>query len=368
MRKLLPIVALAATTLLLVAAALTAMDRVRGESLTVVAPAEPEPSLAATSAALALPPTNSPPPATAEPEPSLTPAEPTPTALPAPTDSAATPTNTRQPGPSPTPSPTPLGVNGLAAETFVVLSPQAREHVQEIYRLGQELGRDSHAFSKLGDSTILKPILLKWFDDGRYDLGPYAYLAPAITYYAGSFARVGVAAKVGLHSWGVFDPFWADERWCEANETILDCEFRYQNPSILIIRLGSNDSGSPSSFDKNLRDVIEFCLENGVIPLLGTKADRFEGDNTNNDLIRAAAADYDLPLWEFDLVAGTIPGRGLDEDGVHLAPSELDHDFTDATTFERGHAVQDLTLLMMIHAIWAELGLADNPTSGANNG
>ena len=64
---------------------------------------------------------------------------------------------------------------------------------------------------------------------------------------------------------------------------------------------------------------IVFEYIEGVIPVLATKADRFEGeDNRNNKIIRQAAYDYRVPLWDFDLLAGTLPGRGMGADDVHL--------------------------------------------------
>jgi hypothetical protein len=243
-------------------------------------------------------------------------------------------------------------VNGIAATEFVILPESVQANIREIYARGQELGRDPHAFSKLGDSTIIKPQLLGLFDANAYNLGDYAFLQTTIDYYEGSFGRYGLASYEGLHSWSVFDPLWASQEWCEPNEDMVTCEFRYQNPSLFIIRLGSNDSGSPSGFRQNLREVVAFTLEQGVIPVLGTKADRFEGEgNVNNDIIREVATEYQVPLWDYDIVAETLPNRGLDPaDNVHMVPRTL-HDYTQRDAFTWGHPVQDLTLLMVLDAV-----------------
>lgn len=271
-------------------------------------------------------------------------------------DATPTPENPPEPTPIPEPTltPTPTGpqdINGVPIAAIAPLSPAVAEVVREAYERGAALGRDGNAFSKLGDSTILNPHFLGPFDEGDYVLGDFAELAPTVERFAGSFARHGVAARHGLHSWTVFDPLWADKDWCEPNEDALACEFRLQNPSVLFVRLGSNDAGAPSGFRFNVRQVIEFALENGVIPVLGTKADRFEGDNTNNEIIRELAAEYNVPLWDFDLVADTLPGRGLDSDNVHLIIDELPHDYTQDGAFERGHAMQDLTALIVLDQI-----------------
>ena len=297
-------------------------------------PADPPPSSPPPTATFAPPPTITP-------RPTLTPGGPTSTpTLPSPT---ATPTATPDPG---------RQLNGLPVADFVIMPQEVRDHVVEIAALGRRLGRNPYRFSKLGDSTTLKPPFMGFFDRGEYVLGPYEYLQPTIDYYQGSFDRVGVAARVGLHSWGVFDPLWAFKQWCEPNEDMLACEFRYNNPGLLWVRLGPNDNGAPSVFEYHLKEVIEYCLELGVIPVLVTKADRFEGpENTNNDIMRAAAAEFLVPLMEFDIVAGTLPNRGLGEDGVHLVPRYIPHDYTDPETFTSGHAVLDLTALLMLHEI-----------------
>ncbi len=246
-------------------------------------------------------------------------------------------------------------LNGIPIDQIVVMPEDVVQRAREIYASGQQLGRDSQAFSKVGDSTIENPHFLARFDDGPYDLGIYSYLQPAIDYYSGSFSRQGNAVKRGLHSWTVMDPMWADDELCEPNETPISCEIRLHNPSILLIRLGSNDKGVPAGFDQNVRELVDYVIAEGILPVIGTKADRFEGeDNINNILLRQIAADYDLPLWDFDLVAGTIPGRGLYENDVHLTIYYA-HDYTSPTALQRGHGLHNLTALMVLDAIRREV-------------
>lgn len=245
----------------------------------------------------------------------------------------------------------PPAVNGIPVESIIVFPDEVAENVRQIFDLGQEMGRDAHAFSKLGDSLIATPTFLTKFDVGPYNLGPYDYLQPTIDYYAGSYQRYGVALRPGLHAWGVFDPLWANKEWCQPNENLLACEFRLNNPSVVLILLGTNDVGNPPGFAKNMRQVVEFSIENGVIPVLVTKADRFEGpDNTNNNILRQIAADYSVPLWDFDLVAETLPGRGLSEDQVHLTVF-VENDYTMPEAFQTGTGVHNLTGLMALDAV-----------------
>lgn len=290
---------------------------------------------------------------TAVPQPTAT--EPTATDN-APTEIASTAT----PEPTPTIPPTPIystptDINGVPLDDIAVLSDEVRAHVREIFALGQTLGRDPRAFSKLGDSLIATPNFLTAFDSGQYNLADFDYLQPVIDYYAGSFERYGVAVRPGLHSWSIFDPLWANKEWCQPNEDVLACEVRLNNPSVLLILMGSNDSGAADSFNYNLRKAVEYSLENGIIPVIVTKADRFEGDdNRNNIILRQIAADYQIPLWDFDAVAGTLPERGLVEDRVHLSvfPS---NDYAAPEAFQYGHPVHNLTALLVLEKILQEI-------------
>ena len=242
-------------------------------------------------------------------------------------------------------------VNGVPWERIINLSPDVIAHAKSIYAAGQLLGRNPHAYSKVGDSTSENPHFLTRFDEGPYDLGPYAYLEPAVAHFRGSHSRDSIAVRIGLHAWTANDPMWAESNLCLPNETPVQCEIRINNPVILLIRLGSNDSGAGSSFDANIRQIVEAAIAAGVIPVIGTKGDRHEGSNENNDILLHIAADYQIPLWDYDLVADTMPNRGLDIDNIHML-SYYAHDYTDPTANLRGHAMHNLTALMMLDALW----------------
>ena len=255
------------------------------------------------------------------------------------------------------PKPDAVAVNGLPESAIINFSPTAQLKAAETFRRGQELGRDPRRFSTAGDSTTEIPFFLARFDDGPYNLGDYAWLQGAIDHFRGSFARDSLSVRVGLHSWTLFDATWADKPACMPAEGPLPCEIRLNNPSVLFIRLGSNDYGVPALFDESIRAAVDYALEQGVIPVIGLKADRGEGSDQNNDLLRQIAADYDLLLWDFDAVAGTLPGRGLDQDNVHMT-TFYEHDYTLPEAFTRGHAMHNLTALMVLDTLRKEVILA----------
>lgn len=246
--------------------------------------------------------------------------------------------------------PPPNQVNGLAYDEFVIMPPNVVRNIRRIYARGQRLGRDAHAFSRTGDSTIERPNFFYNFDEGEYHLGVYDYLQPTIDYYAGSFGHDSVAVRRGLHTWSVLDPMWADAP-CEGGENMLDCEIRLHNPSIFIIRLGSNDKGAFDLMGESFRGIIEACIEQGVIPVLGTKADRFEGSNDTNELLRELADEYEIPLWDFDIVATSLSNRGVGNDGVHLTVFPA-NDWRLPEAYSTGHGLHNLTGLIMLDAIW----------------
>ncbi len=245
----------------------------------------------------------------------------------------------------------PNGINGIPLTSILVMPPQTVATVRMIYGVGQAFKRNPQAFSKLGDSTIENPYFLARFDTPDYNLGHYSYLQAAIDTFHNSFARDSVAVRRGLHSWSVYDPMWADTSQCQRGETILLCEIRLNNPMMLIIKLGSNDAGVPDQFEKNIRHLVVDTTMQGVIPVLSTKADRHEGSNLNNEIIRKLAAEYNVPLWDFDLLAGTLEGRGLAPDDVHLTTFYA-HDWRQSVALTRGYGLMNLTGLMAVDAVW----------------
>ncbi|MBE2220663.1 MAG: hypothetical protein IAF02_03935 [Anaerolineae bacterium] len=288
---------------------------------------------------------------------------PTETAIPSPTATEKpsstpthTPTVTPTDTPTATPSPTaiPPGelVNGLHVDEFVILPPDVQAHILEIYALGQEKERRPNAFSKLGDSSAASPDFLVRFDQRTFDLAQYAYLQETIDYYDKSFQRFGATLKNGLHATAVFAPDLINLEICdlEFDTDMLDCEFRLHNPSILLIALGTNDQSD--QFEPRMEKIVNYTMERGIIPVLITKADRFEGeDNRNNISIRRLAEKYQLPLVDFDILANTLPNRGMQEqDNVHLTwygPFE----YTSPEPFERGYPMLNLATIMMLDKI-----------------
>lgn len=228
------------------------------------------------------------------------------------------------------------------------LSPRALNILQD----GLARGNNPHAFSKIGDCESQASWFLGEYDGKNhlYALGPYeAQLSPVIPYYQGSFQRVSLAARPGFSAASLMAPIWADKQQCAKDETPLACEYRLQRPLVAFIMLGSNDASNPKTFDGHMRKVIEYSIAQGVLPILGTKADNVEGNHFVNANIARLAYEYDLPLWNFWAAVNPLPDHGLQADGVHLtfaAPF-----FDDPSAMRRAWPVRNLNALQILKTI-----------------
>lgn len=278
-----------------------------------------------------------------------------PTPTPGPTTIAPPPAALRRTTVLPTVTPLPAGaqprlLNGLPIDMIVVMPDEVRQNVRQIYTQGQVMGRNPRAFAKVGDSTMLWPPFLMNFDWGHYQLGNFAALQRTITRFAGYFSRESLAVRKGMHSWDVLNPAQADPTLCAAGESLLTCELRVTGASFALIRLGANDSLTPEQFEPAMRRILQVCISSGVVPILGTKPDHYEGpQNSINQLIRRLAAEYRIPLWDLDLLAETVPGRGLQADGLHLVEGGV-NDYSTAESIPYIGPLADLSALLILDA------------------
>ena len=243
-----------------------------------------------------------------------------------------------------------------------VVPANLSERVRNIYERGLEMGNNSHAFSKVGDCHSTNPYFLADYDlgPGIYNLGEFTYLQPAIDYFAGSFSRTSLAAKKGLSTAGALAPLWSDWKYCSSNETPLDCEFRIHHPSFAIISLGTNEAYDVkldrSTFEPRLRRIIEHSIDQGVVPILSTKADNDEGDHYINYVTARLAQEYELPLWNFWKAVQPLPQQGMrSADHLTFAPTKSFTDFSNPAYLEYGMQMRNLTALQVLDMIRWEL-------------
>lgn len=236
------------------------------------------------------------------------------------------------------------------------------DRVREIYARGISMGNDPHAFSKVGDCHSTTPYFLADFDLGPdvYNLGEYADLQASIDYFHGSFGRTSLAAKQGLSTAGVLASLWSDWKQCERNETPLDCEFRLHHPAFAFISLGTNEAYDVkldrTPFEGRLRRIIEHSMDQGVVPILSTKADNDEGDHYINFVTAKLALEYELPLWNFWKAVQPLPQQGMrSADHLTFAPTKSFTDFSRREYLDYGMQMRNLTALQVLDRMRREL-------------
>jgi hypothetical protein len=126
-----------------------------------------------------------------------------------------------------------------------------------------------------------------------------------------------------------------DQR-CSSTESPLACEYRLNKQVFAIISMGTNTCvGCTRSFEEYLRKIVDFLLENGVIPVISTKADNMEKDWSHNEAMARIAYDYDIPLWNFWRAVQYLPNHGLMPDNEYLTlPGWNERSFTGLQTLD----------------------------------
>lgn len=190
------------------------------------------------------------------------------------------------------------------------VQPEPGTNIRAIYQKGLALGNDPNAFSIFGDCQAEPQEFL-----GVYDTDPalVASLSPelqeTVENFAGSFERESPTAQDGTTPGALlWDQWHRGQYGCEFGETPVTCELRIHRPSFVIIQIGSHFESRNTEY---LRRVINQLLEQGVVPILATKADNREKDNRINRDMALLSAEYDLPLWNFWAAVSDLPNRGL---------------------------------------------------------
>ncbi len=223
--------------------------------------------------------------------------------------------------------------------------PVVSARAKQIYQTGLGMGTNPRRLSKVGDCQSIKNVLLGMYDKpGSYTLRENAAaLQETIAQFSGSFDRDGEAVQGGYNAASELTPLMADPEVCEPGETPLECEVRLHNPSIMLISLEVWwDGRSTEVYVKNMRQIIDYAINRGILPILSTKADNVEGDHSINLATAQLAYDYDIPLWNWWRAAQSLPNKGLDPDrpdGFHISQ-------------EYAWPERSFTALQSIDAVW----------------
>jgi hypothetical protein len=244
-----------------------------------------------------------------------------------------------------TPTPLPVTPTPAVWQEWPVLPEGLSDSMKNVYQKGQQKGKNPHAFSKIGDGNASSSWFLDAFDQEAYDLGPYRDLQPTIEYFSGSFARRSAAAGSGFTTATLFQLSPAAKE-CEQGETPLTCELRLHRPAFALILLGTAEAYYPETFEQGMRRLLDKLLEEGVVPVLFTKADNREGNHRINARIVALAQEYQVPVVNFWRVANQLPHHGLQGDKEHLtwAPNF----FNDPLNLQAAWPQRNLLTLQML--------------------
>ena len=215
--------------------------------------------------------------------------------------------------PSPRPSLTPdpsIPSLDLDAWKDQPVIPTVDPSISAIYEYGQRLGNDPNAFSIFGDCQTRPE---EFFGVFETDEAVVARLSPelqeAVDNFRGSFTRESSTSQDGTTPGSLLWTQWhRGEYGCSFAETPVECELRVHRPSFVIIQVGTHFESRNTEY---LREIILQLMDEGVIPILATKADNREKDERINRDMWMLASEYDLPLWNFWAAVSDLPNRGL---------------------------------------------------------
>jgi len=241
----------------------------------------------------------------------------------------------------PTPAPT------LSDWREAPISPEeVSQRVIEIYQDGQGQGRDPHNFSVIGDCQAIPFVFMGPY--GRGDLEPDAaesQLWNVINYFEGSFKRWSVTARGGFTAASLLNPLQADPDSCKPGETPLTCEFRLNNPSFVFVTLETwLEPETVDRYEGYLRQILDYVIERGTVPILLTKADASElrgKEHVINPAIVNLAYEYQLPVVNFWRSAQYLDNFGIDpgREGFHLS--------------DAGYKLKNTLALRALYQVWS---------------
>lgn len=202
--------------------------------------------------------------------------------------------------------------------------PDVTDRAIEIYKKGRELGNNPRAFSKIGDCQNIKNAFLGFYDNpSAYD--PNGRVKPyldTIENFKGFWNRDGESTKFGFTAASPLTPLVANPEVCLPDENPMECELRITKPSFVLISLEfAFKDRTAAVYERYMRQIIEYVISQGVVPILSTKADNMEKDHSINLTTARLAYEYDLPMWNFWLAAQPLADHGIDplRDGFHIS-------------------------------------------------
>ena len=252
----------------------------------------------------------------------------------------------------------PSTIKDIPVEALPIL-PVVSPNAKAIYQAGLAAGNNGSAFSKLGDCMTENPYFLGPFGNGQYELGKYADLKPMIEQFGhAAFARTSLAAAGGFNVAGPLDSTWADPKICSGGESPLDCEYRLNKPSLVVIMFGTNDVAytDADTFNFYLRSIVAATIDKRILPLLSTfptRPENIEKSRQLNQIVIKVAQDYDIPIMNLNRALEPLPNHGVNvKDTQHLSvpPDQRVDVFSDAN-LQYGFTLRNLVTLQAMNEV-----------------
>jgi len=258
--------------------------------------------------------------------------------------SQTTPADAVDPSTSPVPPP-PLAPEDWKSWPII---PSISAGLSLVYLRGQSLGNDPQAFSIFGDCQSEPESFLGIYELDSNEVAALPLeLQETVDYFTGSFNRLSPTVRSGTTAGALLWSAWhQNEFGCQANETPMDCELRLHRPSYVIIHVGTHWESRNITY---LRRIIAGLLENGMIPILATKADNRELDERINLDMASLAVEYAIPLWNFWAATQGLPDQGLT---IHADQQNMGKVYLT----EEALILHRLTALQVLDAVWRAVG------------
>lgn len=232
------------------------------------------------------------------------------------------------------------------------------EAARQIFRRGAQLGNNPRVFAVVGDSNSAAAPFLRGFDRGQYDLGAFAALEDTVRFFRGSFEHNSRAAVIGTTALRLLTPPREAPPPCATGESLVACEYRVKKPSVALILLGTNDAAGWRSFEQDYRELVQFTVRQGIVPVLITKGDTLESARYGgppgeiNRAITRISREFGVPLLDLRAAVQDLPNGGMVGDGFHYstAPDGFSTYFSQAG-LNYGFTQRNLTALQALDAV-----------------
>jgi len=245
------------------------------------------------------------------------------------------------------------------------LNPLVLNHIKAVAEHGQQLGRKSDVFMKVGDSNTATPDYLVPLGQPGFNpatsgltaidpqLGGVidTYLAPADSAGDNSFTRPNLSEHGG----------WRAE---DVIPTIPE-EVATTNASVALILIGTNDAvwySDVEAFRSRLGILITELESAGVVPVLSTIPDDFYNNGAYagrvplyNQVIADVADQYRDPVMNLWQATHSLPNDGLKSDELHLSISPAGAGVFQASDLLYGQNVREVLTLKTFEELQNEV-------------